>query len=93
MDAKTSNAALLSLRSGIDYAAEEQANAWLAKAAAAGAPRDWLSQDQLDLRARREIGNSLGVADASLVCGQYRRAHNPLAGSRPGKLGRSHDDS
>lgn len=86
---------LMSLRSGIDWSLEEQADILLARAkATTGAPVDYqyLSSDQLDLRANREIGNHLGVADASLVAGVYRRAHNPLAGTRPGKLGRSHDD-
>lgn len=82
----------MSLRSGINYLVEEQADEWLAKSKADGMTVDWLSHDQLDLRQNREIGNSLGVADASLVAGIYRRAHNPLLGSRPGKLERSHDD-
>lgn len=82
----------MSLRSGVDYKLEEQADAWLAKEKLSAENRDYLSADQLKLRSEREIGNSLGVADVSLVSGIYRRAHNPLAGTRPGKLGRSHDD-
>ena len=84
---------LLHLRSGIDYSAEEEADKWLAKSRTEGpANCDYLSQDQLDLRQRREISNHIGVADASLVAGMYRRAHNPMSGTRPGKLGHSHDD-
>jgi hypothetical protein len=84
---------LLSLRSGVDYNAEQAAEELLRQHRDT-APTDYiyLSDDQLDLRARREIGNQLGVADASLVAGMYRREHNPLSGTRPGKLGRSHDD-
>lgn len=82
----------MSLRSGVDHNLEEQANQLLAASRESGSRGDYLSQDQLDLRQRREIGNHLGVADASLVVGIYRRAHNPLSGSRPGKLGHSHDD-
>ena len=85
----------LSLRSGIDWTLEEQADTLLARSKATlGAPVDYqyLSGDQLDLRANREIGNHLGVADASLVAGVYRRTHNPLMGTRPRKQGHSHDD-
>lgn len=83
---------IMPLRSGVDYELEEQADAWLAKEKLSAENRDYLSADQLKLRAEREISNSLGVADASLMAGMYRRAHNPLAGTRPGKRGHSHDD-
>jgi hypothetical protein len=89
---KPSKSKIMSLRSGIDYRLEEEAEKWLAKGRAEGDRGDYLSQDQLDLRQKREISNQLGVADASLVAGIYRRAHNPQMGHRPGKQGRSHDD-
>lgn len=92
MGIKTGAAQIMALRSGVDYTLEEQADALLAKNREGVAAGLILSADQLDLRARREIGNHLGVADASLMAGIYRRVHNPLAGTRPGKLGRSHDD-
>ena len=88
-------ARLMSLRSGVDWSLEEQADVLLARSKATmGAPVDYqyLSTDQLDLRANQKIGNHLGVADASLVAGVYRRTHNPLMGTRPGKRGHSHDD-
>lgn len=81
---------IMSLKSGVDFTLEEQADQLLA--ASDPGTRDYLSVDQLQLRQYREIGNHLGVADASLVAGLYRRAHNPLAGTRPGKRGHSHDD-
>jgi hypothetical protein len=74
----------------VNYKLEERADELLA--ANRDGTNEILSQDQLDLRARREISNSLGVADASLVKGMYRRVHNPLTGSRPGRKGHSHDD-
>lgn len=81
----------MQLKSGTDYALEQQADEFLAQHRGDGEV-DYLSADQLELRAKREISNSLGVADASLVAGLYRRAYNPLAGTRPGKKGHGHDD-
>jgi len=84
---------ILPLKTGTDYGLEEEANRLLAASREQfGDQHMVLSEEQLELRQKREISNSLGVADASLVAGMYRRAHNPLAGTRPGKLGRSHDD-
>jgi len=82
---------LLPLKSGVDYQLEQIANELLTQDRSRGNV-DWLSEDQLELRARREIGNHIGLADAALIAGMYRRAYNPLAGTRPGKKGRSHDD-
>ncbi len=78
---------LLRLKSGEDHLLEEQAAAWLARSregvTALSEKRDWLSEDQLRLRAQREILNSTGIADESLFLGMFRRAHNELAGHRP----------
>ncbi|QDH91806.1 hypothetical protein SEA_PHRAPPUCCINO_131 [Mycobacterium phage Phrappuccino] len=92
MAGKTKDSSTMTLKSGVDWSLEEQADAILSKDRGDARSSDYLSQDQLDLRARREISNQLGVADAALMRGMYRRAHNPLAGTRPTKLGRSHDD-
>jgi len=45
---------------------------------------DWLDDDQLDLRSSREILNSIGIADATYLRGQYSRAYNPEINRRPG---------
>jgi hypothetical protein len=80
---------LLPLKDGVNYKIEEEANKLLAQSrrgvTALSAKQDYLSEDQLRLRYQREIFNSHGVCDESLVCGLFRRAHNPLAGSRPSK--------
>lgn len=82
---------IMSLRSGTNYALEEQADTWLTEARESASKSDWLSHDQLALRQSREIPNHLGVADESLMSGIYRRAFNPLAGQRP-KRPRSRDE-
>ncbi|OBY33766.1 hypothetical protein ACT18_00630 [Mycolicibacter kumamotonensis] len=68
---------------------EEEAAKWLGRRAPGSS---WLSNDQMKLRQEREIGNHLGVADSSLVCGIYNRVHNPLAGTRPGKRSSGHSE-
>jgi len=77
----------LRLKTGEDYALEEQAAAWLAKSrqgvTALSEKRDYLTRDQLQLRAQREILNSTGFCDESLMSGLFRRAFNPQAGHRP----------
>lgn len=83
------------LRSGVDYIVEEEADRLLAEGrrgiTALSEKRDYLTADQLRLRASREIANSTGVCDESLVSGIFRRCYNPMFGKRPGKH-RSHDD-
>lgn len=78
---------ILSLKSGTNYSVEEQADRLLATGregiTALSDKRDYLTADQLALRASKEILNSQGVPDASLVSGLFRRAYNPLAGARP----------
>lgn len=80
---------VLSLKSGTNYSVEEEADRLLATGregvTALSDKRDYLTNDQLALRARTEILNSQGVPDASLVSGLFRRAFNPhaVAGARP----------
>jgi hypothetical protein len=82
----------LRLKSGEDKGIEQEAAAWLAKGRAGvralSEKTDYLTFDQLQLRARREVSNHNGVCDESLVRGMFRRTFNPLAGSRP--TGRMH---
>jgi hypothetical protein len=79
----------LSLRSGEDYSLEEQAALLLAKGrqgvTALSDKRDYLTKDQLKLRAEREVLNHTGVSDESLMSGLFRRAFNPNAGCRPSR--------
>lgn len=80
---------LLQVRPGVNFALEEEADKWLAIAregvTALGDKRDYLTRDQLQLRASREVLNHNGVSDESLFSGIFRRAHNPLSNSRPSK--------
>jgi len=77
----------LRLKSGEDFALEEQAAAILAKSregiTALTEKRDWLSRDQLLNRYQHEVSNANGICDESLMSGIFRRAFNPLAGHRP----------
>jgi hypothetical protein len=79
----------LRLKSGDDYKLEEEAAAWLAKSregvTALSEKRDYLTYDQLQLRAQREILNQNGVPDESLMSGLFRRAFNPNAHCRPNR--------
>lgn len=45
---------------------------------------DWFTEDQWELRTSREILNSIGIADASYLRGQYSRVYNPEINRRPG---------
>jgi hypothetical protein len=78
---------LMSLKSGTNYKVEEEADKLLAAGregiTALSDKRDYLTTDQLALRASKEILNSQGFPDASLVSGLFRRVYNPLSGSRP----------
>lgn len=84
----------LSLRSGVDYTTEADADRLLAKGregvTALSDKHDFLTRDQLILRMKKEVLNSQGFADESLYPGLFRRAFNPLAGKRPSR--RSSDD-
>jgi hypothetical protein len=86
----------MSLRSGVDYRLEEDADRWLAESrrgvTSMSAKTDYLSKEQLALRQSKEVMNHHGVSDASLFSGMYRRAYNPQAGQRP-KGRRSSDDA
>lgn len=77
------------LRNGENHACEEIAAAWLAKSregvTALSEKRDFLTADQLALRHAKEVMNSTGVSDESLMSGLFRRAYNPLAGHRPSR--------
>jgi hypothetical protein len=74
-------------RSGMNYKVEEEANRILAVGregiTSLEGKRDYLTDDQLALRASKEILNSQGVPDASICSGLFRRAHNEFAGKRP----------
>lgn len=78
---------VLSLKSGMSYKVEEEANKLLAQGregvTGLAERRDYLTDDQLALRASKEILNSQGVPDASICSGLFRRAHNEFAGKRP----------
>ena len=79
----------LHLKSGTDYDVEERADRLLATSregiTALHEKRDWLSRDQLQLRASKEVLNVNGFSDEALMSGLFRRAFNPLAGHRPTK--------
>lgn len=85
----------LSLKSGVDYSRESDADKLLAKSregvTALQDKRDFLTPDQLRLRIQKEVLNVTGVSDESLMSGLFKRAHNPLAGSRPRGLKHSDD--
>lgn len=78
---------VLSLKSGEDWRIEEHAAALLAQSrvgvTALSEKRDYLTRDQLNNRYDHEVLNQNGFSDESLMSGLFRRAHNPLAGSRP----------
>lgn len=82
------------LYSGINAELEEQANAILREGrrgvTALSEKKDYLTEEQLNLRQAREVLNSNGFPDPSIRQGLYRRVYSPMAGSRPGR--RPHDD-
>lgn len=75
------------LYSGINNELEEQANAILREGrrgvTALSEKKDYLTEEQLNLRQSREVLNSNGVPDPSIMRGLYRRAYNPTANVRP----------
>ena len=80
---------VLRLRSGKDESVEEEADRLLAQSregvTALSEKRDFLTRDQLMLRASREVLNRNGFSDSSLMSGLFRRTYNPLFGQRPHK--------
>ena len=85
----------MSLRSGVDYKLEEEADKMLADSrrgvTSMSAKTDYLSKEQLALRQSKEVFNRQGVPDSAFMSGMYRRAFNPLYGQRP-KGKRTSDD-
>lgn len=86
----------MSLTNGINYKIEADANEWLRKGREGvtklSEKKDYLTEEQLSLRNDREVPNGHGFPEAHIFSGMYRRSYNPLAGKRPSKSGRSHDD-
>ena len=84
----------LNLKSGVDFSLEEEADQWLARSregiTALSEKRDFLTRDQLQLRASREVLNQNGFPDESLMSGLFRRSYNPNFGHRP--RGNAHRD-
>lgn len=89
------DAKVMRLRSGEDLSAEEQANEILVNSRRAEGKnadrREWLTTEQILLRQHKEVYNQNGFPDASLVSGIYKRAHNPNAGTRPGRYSKSEE--
>lgn len=77
------------LYSGVNSELEEQANAILREGrrgiTALSEKKDYLTEEQLNLRQAREVLNSNGFPDPSIRQGLYRRAYSPLAGARPSR--------
>jgi hypothetical protein len=85
----------LALRSGDKISIEEDAEKLLASGrrnSESSDKTDYLSREQLILRRNKEVYNSNGVPDSSLVSGIYKRVYNPEFGSRPGKGRAASDD-
>ena len=87
---------ILSLKTGVDFTVEEEADRWLARSregvTALSEKRDFLTRDQLQLRASREVLNQNGFPDESLMSGFFRRAYNPYFGHRPRGYSHKEDD-
>lgn len=85
---------LSDLYSGVNSDLEEQANAILREGrrgiTALSEKKDYLTEEQLNLRQAREVLNSNGFPDPSIRQGLYRRCYSPTANSRPGR--RPHED-
>lgn len=77
------------LYSGVNSPLEEQANAILREGrrgiTALSEKKDYLTEEQLNLRQAREVLNSNGFPDPSIRQGLYRRVYNPVVGTRPGR--------
>lgn len=86
----------MTVRSGIFPTVEAEANEWLRKGREGvtklSDKKDYLTEDQMELRNDREIPNGHGYPEAAIRSGLYKRAYNPLAGKRPTRSGRHSDD-
>ena len=75
------------LYTGVNSDLEEQANAILREGrrgvTALSEKKDYLTEEQLNLRQAREVLNCNGFPDPSIRQGLYRRAYSPNAGNRP----------
>lgn len=75
------------LYNGINSELEDQANAILREGrrgvTALSEKKDYLTEEQLNLRQAREVLNSNGFPDPSIRQGLYRRSYNPLTNLRP----------
>ena len=75
------------LHTGVYAALEDQADAILREGrkgvTALSEKKDFLTDEQLALRQKREVYNSNGFPDPSICQGLYRRAYNSNSGSRP----------
>ena len=80
---------LSNLYQGINAELEDPANAILREGrkgvTALSEKKDYLTEEQLNLRQAREVLNANGFPDPSIRQGLYRRAYSPLAGHRPGR--------
>jgi hypothetical protein len=79
----------LVLRSGDKNSIEEEAGKILAKDRRQSGAGDYLSEEQMNLRLKKEVYSTNGVPDASLISGMYKRTFNPEFGKRPGKAAKS----
>jgi hypothetical protein len=82
----------LVLRSGDQNSIEEEAGKILARDRRQFGVGDYLSEEQMTLRLRKEVYSTNGMPDSSLVSGLYKRCYNPEFGNRPNKNPRSSDD-
>lgn len=86
----------LSLRAGVDWSLENEADALLAAhrretATTTAEKTETLTENQMNLRWGREVYNGFGVADPAIVRGQYSREFNPEFGQRPSRHQRFDD--
>lgn len=84
------------LHTGVYAALEDQADAILREGrkgvTALSEKKDFLTDEQLALRQKREVYNSNGFPDPSICQGLYRRAYNPLEGRRAKGKGTPSDE-
>ncbi|ASZ74752.1 hypothetical protein KHO57_gp152 [Mycobacterium phage Phabba] len=82
--------------SGMNYRLEAQANELLRKSREGvtklSEKKDYLTEDQLELRWEKEVPNGHGFPEAHLVSGLFKRSYNPLAGKRPTSRSRLDND-
>lgn len=87
---------VMRLRPGVDFDLEEEANKLLA-AGRAGITalcdkRDYLTHDQLMLRAQREVLCTEGFPEENYYRGMFRRTYSPTFGHRPRGVKNYDDD-